>query len=349
MPGNLAIVARLFFVYIFPAQPCLPVKLANEIDCIHAVKLTVDLELSNVLQQRDLLAKLLSKGKTTLVPMPLEALVSERFSLKAAPDYPLAAISANADGLDAHTGYWFRADPVHLILQRDSFSLGEPVPLSMEVEHTQLLVAALNSHFLSEGLEFMLGNSGNWYLRLSEDPKIQTNLPNVAIGKNIHGYMPQGAYAGKWRSILNEVQMLFFEHPVNQQRESLANVPVNSIWLSGGGYLPAKSDLQNFELLFADTSLYQGLAELTGTQCRPVPTDIETMLGNAYTHICLGLGPCANTDACLNMLYEALKDRKVKQLTFNIGVYDKCLVAEVTTWDLYRFWRSIKPVERFLT
>jgi hypothetical protein len=326
----------------------LPVKLANEIDCIHAVKLTVDFELNNALQQSDLLAKLLSKGKTTLMPMPLEAWVSERFSLKAEPDYPLSAISANADGLDAHTGYWLRADPVHLILQRDSFSLGEPVPLSMTAEHAQLLVATLNTHFLSEGLEFMLGNSGSWYLRLSEDANIQTNLPNATIGKNIHGYMPQGAYAGKWRSILNEVQMLLFEHPVNQQRESVGNVPVNSIWLSGGGFLPAKSDLQNFDSMFADAPLYRGLAELTGIPCQPMPGDIEAVFGD-FQYGWLHLAPGAQIDTWLNSLYQMLKERKIKQLTFNLGFYDKCLVAEVTAWDLCRFWRSIKPVERFLT
>lgn len=326
----------------------MPVKLANEIDYIHTVKLTVDFELNNALQQRDLLAKLLSKGKTTWVPMPLEALVSERFSLKAAPDYPLGAIAANADGRDAHGGYWLRADPVHLILQRDSFSLGEPVPLGMAAEHAQLLVAALNTHFLSEGLEFILGNSGNWYLRLSDDPQIPTQLPNAALGKNIHGYMPQGAYASKWRSILNEVQMLFFEHPVNQLRESLGEIPVNSIWLSGGGYLPVKSDLQNVELILADAPLHRGLAELAGIQCQPVPTDMEAIFGSAYQQVCLHLATGVHVDTWLNMLYGMLKERKIKQLTLNIGYYDKCLVAEVTAGDLYRFWRRIKPIEQFL-
>jgi hypothetical protein len=322
--------------------------LANEIDCIHVVKLTVYFELSNALRQSDLLAKLLSKGKTTWVLMPLEGLVSEQFSLKAAPDYPLAAIAASADGLDAHSGYWLRADPVHLILQRDSFSLGEPVPLSLTAEHAQLLIATLNSHFLSEGLEFILGNSGNWYLRLADDAQIQTKLPSAAIGKNIHGYMPQGAYAGKWRSNLNEVQMLFFEHPVNQLRESQGNVAVNSIWFSGGGYLPNQFSAQDVELILSDAPLYQGVAKLAGISWQQIPRDAAQIVESLHQHIRLHLTPDADVNAWLNTLYQMVKERKIKQLTLNIGFYDKCLVAEVTTWDLYRFWRSIKPIERLL-
>ena len=315
---------------------------------MHSVKLTVDFELNAALRQSDLLAKLLSKGKTKCVPMPLEAYVSEQFLLKAAPDYPLAAISAHADGLDAHSGYWLRADPVHLILQRDSFSLGEPVPLSLTAEHAQLLIATLNSHFLSEGLEFILGNSGAWYLRLADDAQIQTNLPSAAIGKNIHGYMPQGAYAGRWRSILNEVQMLFFEHPVNQLRESQGNVAVNSIWLSGGGYLPNQFSAQDVELILTNVPLYQGLAKLAGISWQQIPRDAATIVKSLHQNIRLHLTPDADVNVWLNTLYQMIKERKIKQLTFNIGFYDKCLVAEVTTWDLYRFWRSIKPIERFL-
>lgn len=312
------------------------------------MKLTVDFELSNALRQSDLLAKLLSKGKTTCMPMPLEALVSERFLLKAAPDYPLAAIAASADGMHAHEGYWLRADPVHLVLQRDSFSLSEPVPLSLTAEHAQLLIAALNTHFLSEGFEFILGNSGNWYLRLADDAQIQTNLPSVAIGKNVHGYMPQGAYAGKWRSILNEVQMLLFEHPVNQLRESQGNVAVNSIWLSGGGFLPNQLYAQDVELILTDAPLYQGLAKLAGISWQPIPSNAAPIVESLHQHIRLHLTSDADVNTWLNTLYQMIKERKIKQLALNIGFYDKCLVAEVRAWDLYRFWRSIKPIERFL-
>jgi len=45
--------------------------------------------------------------------------------------------------------------------------------------------------------------------------------------------MPQGTDAMRCQAILNQVQMLLHEHPVNQMREVVEQVPVNSIWLSG--------------------------------------------------------------------------------------------------------------------
>ena len=133
------------------------------------MKLTVDCNLpaelsilqNAELQQHSSLAYLLSKAKITSVAAPLEALICEQYGLLAAPDYAIAAIAAHADGLDVTEGYWLRADPVHLVLQRDCFSLGEPIPLMVEPEHAMGLVAILNQHFSQDGLTFLIGKSGS--------------------------------------------------------------------------------------------------------------------------------------------------------------------------------------------
>jgi hypothetical protein len=35
--------------------------------------------------------------------------------------------------------------------------------------------------------------------------------------------------------VLNEIQMLLYTHPVNDEREARGELPVNSVWLWGGG------------------------------------------------------------------------------------------------------------------
>ncbi len=313
------------------------------------MKFTIDFELSHALEQSDVLARLVSKATRTWAPKPLEALVSEQFSLNAVPDYPLAAIAADADGLDVQEGYWLRADPVNLMLQRDSFSLDAPVPLSLTAEHAHLLLDTLNQHFSAEGFAFKRGSSGRWYLQLAEDPQIQTNLPNMAIGRNVHGFMPQGAYAQKWRSVLNEIQMLFFEHSVNQQRESTGEVAVNSVWLSGGGYRPAQSVADGDALILADAPLYKGLAKLTGLRWQQLPnaTDVS-IFTHSHQAVRLHLNQDADVNTWLNTLYAMLKEHKVKQLTLNIGFYDQCLIADIRPLDLFKFWRKVKPLADFL-
>lgn len=312
------------------------------------MKLTVDFALNPHLARHAVLTKLVSKAKISVPELPLEALLSEAFNLKPDPDYPLAAIAANADGVDLGQHYWMRADPVHLVLQRDSFSLAEPVPLAVSAEHASQLIATLNAHFASDGLAFFLGQSGAWYLRWQESPQIRTNLPSCAIGRDVHGFMPQGEYAGRWLSTVNEIQMLLFEHPVNQLREASGLPAINSIWISGGGTLPLAKRLDHTVALVADHPLYRGLAKWAGLTCL-MPSNVAGLLKKSGPDIRLYLDAGANFDVSLGELLQALKERKVEQLILNIGSYDKCLVATLQPWDLYRFWRKQASLESLLS
>lgn len=299
------------------------------------------------------LEQLLSKARVTIVPIPLEALIAQDFGLQANPDYPLAALAACADGLVVGEGYWLRADPVHLILQRDSFSLGEPVPLVVLPEQAEAVLTSLNRHFAEDGIEFLRGVSGAWYVKVAHAPQIKTTLPHAVLGRNVHGFMPQGTEAAKWRSLVNELQMLLFEHPVNLVREQQGALAINSIWLSGGGdraSLVKYSALKprSTDLVLADTPLYQGLAQHVGINCEKVPEYFETLL-SAYSptsHLRLLLSESGRD--WFELIMEALKKRRLELLTLNIGCYEKCLVAQIRPWDLYRLWRRSKPVESFL-
>jgi hypothetical protein len=317
------------------------------------VKLTVDCELHSQLLGSQNLAQLLAKAKLTQLPMPLEALLSKQYGLDSAPDYPIAAISALADGLDVTDAFWLRADPVHLVLQRDCFSLGEPVPVPVKLEHAEPMIASLNQHFNQDGLTFFIGDSGAWYLRVAQSPQLQTTLPTIAIGKNIHPFMPQGEASARWLAVLNEVQMLLHEHAANQARESAGEIAVNSIWLSGGGVLPSTASSQNdVDLLVADSAFYQGLAKLATVPCRPLPDSLERLLNDASqcSHLRLQLSELQlMDDKWWTAMLQALKSRKIQQLTVNLGLYDKSLIAEIKPIDLYKFWRSTKPILSFLS
>lgn len=325
------------------------------------MKLTVDCDLTAELsilqnaelQQHSSLAYLLSKAKITSVAAPLEALICEQYGLLAAPDYAIAAIAAHADGLDVSEGYWLRADPVNLVLQRDCFSLGEPIPLAVEPEHTKGLVASLNQHFAQDGLTFLIGKSGAWYLHSNTDAQIKTTLPCLAAGKNVHQFMPQGEQASKWLAVLNEVQMLLHEHPVNTAREG-NGVAVNSVWLSGGGRLPIIVALNNHaNLLIASSTFYQGLAKLTNTPYLAFPENLDDIFQYAEdsaAHIRLQVPQLNNFDSlCIKPLITALKNKKINQLILNLGFYEKSLIVEITPFDLYKFWRRTKPLGHYLT
>ncbi|MDP1657806.1 MAG: hypothetical protein Q8L73_00455 [Methylotenera sp.] len=313
------------------------------IDCV------LNAELSG-LKSDSGLANLLAKGQVTRVEMPLEALVCEQFRLQATPDYPIAAISATVDGLDVGDAYWLRADSVHLALQRDCFSLAEPVPLLVARKHADLLIASLNQHFAQDGLAFFVGKSGAWYLRCDKTPQIKTSLPSVAIDKNIHQFLPIGNESSKWLAVLNEVQMLLHEHPVNETRESAGEVAANSVWLSGGGAMPQFKALHHdVDLIIANGVFYQGLAQLAKTPYKTLPASLDEVLQNTAPHVRLELPQIYNLDEVwFRPLFSALKTKKIKRLTLNLGFYEKSLTIDISLIDTYKFWRKPKPVINYL-
>ena len=112
------------------------------------MKLTIDCEWNaeafapndfNAQDDNALLA-LLAKARITRLDQPLEGLISQQFGLVEDPDYPIAAVAGSVEGLQTHQGYWLRASPVHLVLQRDCLSLGEPIPLKVEAKHAANLI-----------------------------------------------------------------------------------------------------------------------------------------------------------------------------------------------------------------
>ena len=134
--------------------------------------------------------------------------------------------------------YWLYAPPVHLVLQRDTFSLAAPVPLSLNADEVDALIAALNQHFASDGLAFTW-HKNTWFLSLPTNPQISTTAPQAAINKDISAYLPTGEGATKWAGFTNEIQMLLFEHPVNVARVAKKLPAINSIWCYGLGQIKA--------------------------------------------------------------------------------------------------------------
>jgi len=322
------------------------------------VKLTVDCVLNHALaslQSASALSRLLAKAQVAQLNVPLEALIFQQFGLTEKGDLPIAAISAAADGLAVSDSYWLRADPVHFVMQRDCFSLSEPAPLFIKPEHATLMVASLNAHFAQDGLVFFIGKSGAWYLHADKAAQMTTTLPSVAMDKNVHHFMPQGVDSAKWKSILNEVQMLLHNHPANEARESRGDPVVNSVWLSGGGVMPAFKALQHdIDLMMANDVLREGLATWANIPCQPVAASLEKLLQSTAQHVRLAL-PQSNhsqtnglDETWFESLFLALKNKQIEQLTLNLGFYEKCLVVVFKPLDVYKFWRKPKPIMQYL-
>ena len=83
-----------------------------------------------------------------------------------------AALTWQQLGNDTQGAYWLYAAPVHLVLQRDTFSLAAPVPLPLALEEIDVLTSTLNKHFALDGLQFFW-HENQWFLRLENNPDIE--------------------------------------------------------------------------------------------------------------------------------------------------------------------------------
>ncbi|MDR2219890.1 MAG: hypothetical protein LBE24_04840 [Methylobacillus sp.] len=192
-----------------------------------------------------------------------ESLLCELFGVARQQDIPVAPYAALGDGLPADQGYWLRADPVSLVLQRDSFTL-ERAPETLSLAQAQQLVEALSAHFKADGMRFFAPAPHRWYLRLEQKPLLQTHpLPDV-LHHDIQNFPLTGADAPHWQRQLNEMQMLLHTHPVNAALEEAGALPVNSLWLWGGGELSGAKEPAF--TTWADDALPCGLAWANGNQ-----------------------------------------------------------------------------------
>lgn len=149
------------------------------------------------------------------------------------PDCALAACAVLGSGpLPVH----WRLDPVHLHVGRDHLVLTDPAELALAPGDAEALAAALAPLFAEEGLLLTTAGPTRWALR-ETDParplRLVTRAMLGALGRSIDAWQPTGDDARRWRRMVNEVQMTWFEHPVNAAREADGLPAVNSLWIEG--------------------------------------------------------------------------------------------------------------------
>jgi hypothetical protein len=215
------------------------------------------------------LEKLLARARSEIQSdQTLEAWLCRVFGVE---DQSIAPVTLQADGGQAGETYWLRADPVYLSLERDQLVLHANAPLS--AEEARLLCDSLNAHFATDGLCFIAPHSQRWYLGLDTVPNIKTFPLAQVAGKNVHPLLPQGIDALHWHGVYNEIQMLLYEHPVNQSREARGELPINSVWLWGGG-LAARALQCPYARMYSDSDLALAFAQVAGIPGDALPDDV---------------------------------------------------------------------------
>ena len=291
----------------------------------------------------------------------LEAWLCRAFGVARYMDDPIAPITLLADGMEPGAAYWLRADPVHLQMRRTQLFLHPHIPL--DADESAQLCASLNSYFSEEGLHFFSLHPQRWYLRLENAPDIVTRPLAQVAGKDVQSYLSEGRDALNWHKIFNEIQMIFFEHPVNQVREARGDLPINSIWMWGGGHA-VEQLARPYTQVCGDSFLAGAFAQAAGIPCQISPGDLPQWTDDEGDALIVWEGlrfPIqqgnlhAWRDSVQSLeqryiapLWEMLHNGRIRQLGLNIfdteGVMQRFVLTRSSVWKL---WRLPKPLARY--
>lgn len=195
-------------------------------------------------------------------------------------DLPVAAITYVADTGHAPAGPCLRADPVHLLPDRDELVLLDAASLDLREAEVRRLVAELNTVYGGDGWRFEATGVDRWYLHLPQQPRVKTWPLSAVNGQPIGQRLPGGEQGKVWHGIMNEIQMLLHGSDVNRQRDAEGRLTVSSLWFWGGGELPAVP-ASRWAQVWSNDPVAGGLARLTGTAHAPPPETAQAWLSQA--------------------------------------------------------------------
>lgn len=183
-----------------------------------------------------------------------------------------AAMTRQIDAGDAAGAAWLRADPAHVrpdINGARLIGIGERLSLSQD--DVDALIPALKPVFGDSGFVLDAPTPTRWYLRLPREAKLpQFSAPDDALGEDLFEHQPDGPEGRRWRALLNEMQIVLHNHPWNAQRAERGLVPINALWIWGGGVLPDRVTADT-GLACSDDDLVRASMRLAGGKATRLP------------------------------------------------------------------------------
>lgn len=312
---------------------------------------------------------LVARGRIDRRPrQSFEAWLADAFGLEtdALPAGVLTALAEHANLADSAADglRWMRADPVHLQLARDHLALVPGAAFPLTRSEADALCETLNAHF---GGVLAITPSAQrpdcWIARL-EGASLPSNAsPLEAASESVElDLRAQSERTGaedekRAHALVNELQMLLHEHPVNVAREGRGEPAVNSVWFWGAGALPSRVQ-GRWRSVSANEPLVQGLSRLCGARGLPLPTSADSWLARAAEdgrHLVV-LDDLRVPNALRDVeaylaglqalevrwfapLLEALRTQRIGMLTLLAPDATEALSIETVRADLRRFWR----------
>lgn len=304
--------------------------------------------------------------------LPHESWLARRFQI--APrqteieQTPFAPYMLLAEGGAPGTALWTCVQPIHLQLAHDHLVLANPAVLNLTEDEALSLLEAARPTFAEFDLSLAAPTPYRWYLSGEALGVWLSAAPLRASGRNIEIWLPSEKTPANeakpctraWLKLQNEVQMVWFDHPVNRAREAQGKPSVNSIWLYAQGTLEPVA--RPFTHIFSNAQATRGLGLAAQAQVANKPANFDELaqalkdpiarsstlieLDN-LTQPCIEQDSFAQREALLSLerdwfapALQALKNGTLPSLALTLCGENDHITLQVTRADLRKFWRQ---------
>jgi hypothetical protein len=188
-------------------------------------------------------------------------------------------------------------------------------------------------------------------LRCPERIESTTVEPDAVVGQNVRDFLPTGRDGPALCSLMNELQMVLHEHPINERRQRRGQPPINSLWLWGIGSAESQPTAV-LPPLCCDDPWLSGLWRLHGASAAGIDqvlTSLERPVAGQWVAACR---PDAADDhaalaAADHGLLAAAAAAVAAGRCSNLRVLAGEAELDLDALSRWRFWRRRVPMASF--
>lgn len=222
---------------------------------------------------------LLTRADRISTPSDYLLLLAGEFGQKSPPggDWPAAAFSYLDDTGRSPESICMRIDPVHVAPGREGLVLLDSSLFEITGGEAAELAAAIQPLLADYTSTIETPHPSRWYMQMQAVPDLHTTPLYDVAGRDVGPHLPRGTARRDWHRLLNEIQMVLHEQPMNRARESRGVLTINSVWFWGIGALPI-TERGSAGIIAADEPVARGLARAHGMTPLSLPDGADELL-----------------------------------------------------------------------